>query len=267
MKIQFHYKPGASRATRVVSALTKGFKEHGDVVVTHGGEVQFFYGMSPANVKRMANANKYFVIDLAYWNRGQPTSESCHYKICFQSHHPDAYFLDLPTNGKRFNSFNKIIHPWKPITPSKPILLAGMGPKSNTLYGYADWDAQMVAQLRTMTKRKILYRPKPSDKSPRPIEGAELVSASTPINSQLQSVHAVVTHHSNVAVDGLLQGVPCVAKYGPASLVPGDLLSIENPLQFNRKEFFNRLSYCQWSITEMASGEAWNWLRTFHLRK
>lgn len=262
MRVQLHYKPAATRAEKVAKALRRGIAETKDVVVERGADVHIFYGMSPGHVKKMEEVEKYFVIDLGYWNRGHPNDNNASYKICYRSHHPDDYFLSLPTKGKRFN---QQIRPWKQPQPSSPILLAGMGPKSHVLYGYDDWEASVVSEIRKVTSRPILYRPKPSDKHPMSVAGTELVDASIPIAMQLNQVHSVVTHHSNVACDALLRGIPVYSQYGPAKYMSTPLPDIESPVYCDRKPFFNRLSYCQWSLGEMASGEAWSWLRTFFL--
>ena len=140
-----------------------------------------------------------------------------------------------------------------------------MGPKSNVLYGYKDWDRNTVEELRKYTNRPILYRPKPSDKHPLDIEGATTVDSSLPLMAHLRGAHAVVTHHSNVGCDALLEGIPVFSRYGPARYMSNPLQMIEEPLYSERKPFFNRLAYCQWSLSEMSSGQAWDWLRNFHL--
>lgn len=99
-----------------------------------------------------------------------------------------------------------------------------------------------------------MYRPKPSDKHRQSIRGVGYDTR--PIAEALASAKAVVTHHSNIAVEALAAGVPvhCVTGAGAACSVPLDRLG-ERPE--GRESFLADVAYLQWSLDEMRSGAYW----------
>jgi hypothetical protein len=77
-----------------------------------------------------------------------------------------------------------------------------------------------------------------------------------PISEALASARAIVTHHSNVAVEALAAGVPvhCFTGAAAACSVPLDRLC-ERPE--GREQFLADVAYLQWSLDEMRSGAYW----------
>ena len=98
--------------------------------------------------------------------------------------------------------------------------------------------------------------------------GQELLTSISPITTDA-GCWALVTHHSNAAVDALAAGIPVFCEDGAASLLSMPRLAdIENPpLPEGRAQFFADLAYCQWSVPEMASGACWDYLIGEHLSK
>ena len=122
------------------------------------------------------------------------------------------------------------------------------------------WETEAVAEIKKYTDRPIVFRPKTPD-VPR-IEGTTYDSG-VPLGVALGSANVVVTHHSNVGVDGLIDGAPVFSTIGVASVMGlQDLSRIENPYYpENREQWLNDVSYCQWSVTELRSGVCWQHLR------
>jgi hypothetical protein len=130
------------------------------------------------------------------------------------------------------------------------------------------WERTVVETLRAQSDRKIIYRPKPSWTEAKPIPGTTFSPRAQPLIELLgKQCHAVVTHHSNVAVDGLVSGVPAFIKLGaaaPMSLSTSNLAMIEYPyypLDRYREQWLNDLAYCQWSLKEMSNGACWSHLK------
>ena len=69
----------------------------------------------------------------------------------------------------------------------------------------------------------------------------------------IKDAWVVVTDHSNSAIDALIQGVPIIMT-NPAREY-GQIEDIEDPL-FDRN-ILNPLSYNQWTLAEIKSGQAW----------
>ncbi len=72
-----------------------------------------------------------------------------------------------------------------------------------------------------------------------------------------------MTHHSNVAVEAIMNGIPAICPIGVASVMAGhDLSQIEAPpMPEGREQWAADIAYCQWSLAEMQSGAAWRHLR------
>lgn len=109
--------------------------------------------------------------------------------------------------------------------------------------GYTEW-------LHDVLRRypDAVYRPHPagvtSVRHPRMSEG--------PLVEALAGARLVVTYNSNVGHDALLAGVPVVAE-GKAAY--GELSGEALPSLEDRRAYFNRLAYGQWTVAEMESGE------------
>lgn len=94
-----------------------------------------------------------------------------------------------------------------------------------------------------------VYRPHPRGGIAVP----GLVGNTRPLADALAGARLVVTYNSNVGHDALLAGVPVVA-HGPAAYA--ELSGETLPSLGARKAYFNRVAYGQWTLSEMASGEA-----------
>lgn len=77
-----------------------------------------------------------------------------------------------------------------------------------------------------------------------------------------------VTWMSNASIDALLMGVPiiCLSELNPCwEVSEHDIENIADPYfpeQARRQRHANYLAWCQWTVEEIASGEAWARLRT-----
>lgn len=237
-------------------------------------EIAVFYGLEGKIPEIMADFSlrrAAVYIDLGYWGRREGGRWSGFHKIVVNARHPTAYYRNPQHSPDRFEKFGVSIKPFlraaKP-TPA-PILLAGMGDKGALAEGFQpeEWERWAIAEIRKHTDRAIRYRPKPSWKEARPIHGTEHSHRDTPIEKELEHCWAVVTHHSNVAVDAILAGVPafCWGGVGREKSLQ-DLAAIEDPLaSTNRYEWAADIAYTQWSIAEMRTGAPWRHLRQENL--
>jgi hypothetical protein len=110
------------------------------------------------------------------------------------------------------------------------------------------WIRETSAAIRLQSDREIRVRFKrsPSD-----------------FDFDVRNAWAVVVHTSVAGVLSALQGVPCFATEPCASLAfgCGDLGLIESPARpDNRFEMATVLAANQWTLHEMASGQAWSYL-------
>src|SRR6478735_9354335 len=104
----------------------------------------------------------------------------------------------------RFRSFIPQILPWH---DGDEILIAGSSRKSAIEhgFGYMQYETMMARELLARGL-KVTYRPKPTDSERRPIPGCGFDEGE--LAHSLARCKAVVTHHSNLAVEALVAGVP-----------------------------------------------------------
>jgi hypothetical protein len=204
-------------------------------------------------------------MDLAYWAR-----DKGYFKVSVNDRHPTDYFMLQSKPDDRFRKFGLSIKPWQQLSPSSYVLLAGMSGKAAWAWGMQNevYERDTIRILRQFTQRPIIYRPKPSWPDATNLPGAKLDKV-TPLSNAIRGAHCVVTHHSNVGCDALLEGIPVLSKYGIASVLgPHDLGSVEHPYYpAGREQWAYNAAYCQWSLDEMANGACWNHLKETGLVK
>jgi hypothetical protein len=88
------------------------------------------------------------------------------------SRHPTDYFQRRPHGPERFAQHGVTIRPWR--SSGEHILLAGMSAKAAAAEGLLPhmWERETIAYLRELTRRPIVYRPKPNWADAKPLEGS-----------------------------------------------------------------------------------------------
>lgn len=222
------------------------------------GAILVVYGAGGADRFPHVQAHPGTVVcwDIGYWERDLPYAER-KYRVSIGALHPKQVMQGPYPGPDRWLSANLRI------TQARcrgPIMLVGNGPKSNVI-GAANWAAKKAREIRTrLPGQPIAYRPKPR----RPHDDGvnfDLLSSGE-IEEALAATSLVVCRHSNVAVDACRMGVPVVCDDGAAAAIyPQRLEDVANqPSAEVRKKFLHRLAWWQWSIAEIESGQAWQWL-------
>ncbi len=201
-------------------------------------------------------------IDLGYWGRARKSRISGYHKVAINGRHPGDYLMQRNLPDRRFKLFGFRVKRWR--KSGRHILLAGMSGRAAQSIGYQpeEWETKAIKELKKYTDRPIIYRPKPTWNGSGHLKGSTR-NTHPSLDSVLVDCHAVVTHHSNVAIDGLIQGVPAFAFDGAATHVTlQDLSKIENPfMPNNREQWLANLAWCQFNIIEMSNGLMWRHLR------
>lgn len=109
------------------------------------------------------------------------------------------------------------------------------------------WIENVEKTLRPHTDLSFIHREKRS---------------ATPLQEHLMNAHAVVTHHSNVAVDAICYGVPAFVTSRCAALPVAntDLTKIMEPKFPTNEERFEWLATLvanQWTLEEINDGKCW----------
>lgn len=230
------------------------------------GDVAVFYGFDArlrTIYREYRNQHKPVVlVDLGYWRRREGGSLAGYHKVSVNARHPTAYFRNRQHTADRFRQLSISIRPWSTGTH---ILVCGMSAKSAEVEGFKpeQWERGAILTLRSLTSRPILYRPKPSWFEARPIDGSRFCPEPEDVAPFLADCHAVVTHHSNTAVDGLMAGIPSFCWDGVAtSMSLQDLHRIERPFHpEDREKFAWDLAWTQWRPDEMRTGACLRYLK------
>ncbi len=267
---------GHGRSEMICRMLAMGARSCGDDVMLGDAEryqyptadIAMFYGMAGKLrhilADYVADGRKAVYVDLGYWGRIEGGRRCGFHKVSVNGRHPTGYFQKVAHSPDRFAHFNLPIKPWR-VGGSK-ILLAGFSAKHAHFEGYKplEWETRTVQALRNVTDRPIVYRPKPSCKMTLLLPGTLYSPPIEPLEDALVDCHAIVTHHSNVACDALLEGIPAFAAEGVA--VPqgsADFSLIEQPLRRDdRAQWAADVAHTQFNVAEMRDGVCWRHLKS-----
>jgi hypothetical protein len=189
----------------------------------------------------IAEGRDWYYGDHAFFGRGE------FYRIT-----KNAYQHDGSGNAgpERFDRFGRVVQPWR--RSGSHVLVC---PNSATYFGLFGlnverWIGDVRRTLSAHTDREIRVRWKRDE---------------TPIAADLVDAWAVVAFSSVAALDALIAGVPVfVLAPFAAALRMGlsDLTRIESPVYPDGREpFLWNLAAQQWTLDEIAAGDAWRALQ------
>jgi putative glycosyltransferase DUF6716 len=264
LKLAF-YAPDGAGDKQIVAAVMAGAARHGDEVVyiptyrydgvTADADAAACYGVRAStriilDAWRRAGKQTLF-FDKGYWGRGLYT------RVAVNAWQPTAYFR-RGRDGGRLAKSGLAIRPGRDTKrPGRTIYAA----TTQTWCDFYDLgpsralDEVIVAALAGLLGGGVVYRPRPAyaKKHPElclPIAGSALSDPEVPLAEALKECGLLVTLGSNAAVEALAAGVPV--------LVLGDNpCAMMNMTLSDREPFFNDLAWCQWTLDEYLSGEAW----------
>lgn len=191
------------------------------------------------------------------------------WRVSIDRHQPTHYLMTLDRPDDRMKIAGWKFKPWRAGHPDAPVIIAGGGRKyyeAHDLPEPVDYVTQIVDTIRSSgCKRKIWYRPKPSMADAWPVHGTVL-SRHKSIYDVLSGAHALITFGSNACFEAMMCGVPSIvlgdAIMRPVSSV--DLGAIKAPRmcpEIERVSLLSTLAYCQFRVSEIASGSAINELK------
>ncbi|CDX26704.1 hypothetical protein MPL3356_60505 [Mesorhizobium plurifarium] len=190
------------------------------------------------------------------------------WRVAVDGHHPTSKLMRVARPSDRWDRLELEMKPWR--AAGEKIVIAGSSAKYHEFYSLDDptsYARRVIKKLRKYSpERPIVYRPKPSWREAEPIEGTYFSRSPESIDQVLENAHVVITHGSNACFEAMLAGVPTIV-LGDAVAKPVSstrLNDIENPLlatDEERRQWAYNLAYCQYTMHEMSSGEAWNILR------
>lgn len=152
----------------------------------------------------------------------------------------------------RFAAMNLELAPWRS-DGDRLVVLAQRGIGTRGIAQPPGWVHGQLQALPGRTARPVVLR-----RHPGPIK--------TEPYDDLAGCHAAVTWASGAGIKALAAGVPVFHGLprwiGAAAATPLDRADLEQPMMNDgaRLAMFERLAWAQWSIAEIVSGEAFEWL-------
>ncbi len=286
------FKRTDTRSRLIAAEGSKGIIAQGDratIIEAHkypgkpSGDIAVFYGYKDGMREIFADylkAGKHVLFwDLGYACRrfGRTGRERYwgYHRMAFDARHAGGTVMRDKLPGDRLQALrdNPALETSLNLARRKKgtyILVAGMQFKSCFSYGvkYEFWEREAIERIKKVTDRPIIYRPKPKDDLAKPIEGTLFSSRDQKLGGILKDCWAVVTHHSNVAFEAIVAGVPVFCDDGIARPMASgtlkDVGEIENPRfpdDGDRQKWLTNLAYFQWTVKEMQQGLPWQFLK------
>ncbi|MFQ6016776.1 MAG: hypothetical protein ACE5KF_01145 [Kiloniellaceae bacterium] len=204
-------------------------------------------GLKESNARAFeAAGGRVLVCEEAYFRR---VNGEKHFAIALSDHNgAGRWYVGGP---ERWASFGIEVKPWRKY--GHHILVReqrGIG--SAKMASPPGWHDDVMARLRAMTDRPLVFRAHPKSRA-----YPDKAVRQPPLEQALQGAHAVVTWASSIAGHALVAGVP-VFYEAPHIVCEGackrGLADIESPATGDRLPALERLAWAQWSISEIERG-------------
>lgn len=190
-----------------------------------------------------------------------------YWRVAVNAHHPTQYITTAKHPMDRMEELGIMCWPWR--KEGDHILVAGSSAKYHQFYSLFDptrFAKKVVTEIKKRSNRDIVYRPKPTWKEAVPIVGSRFSPRYESLSELLKNCHVVVTHGSNICFESILNGIPCIVLgEGVGKPISSTRIDdIENPYlasEEERVQWLSNLAYCQWTLEEFRTGEAWETLR------
>lgn len=265
MKFAFHMRQPFTKTIAMADAVKRGAAMHGDIfkaiegytgVRDVDGLVLFGIGGHSRLIWDAYAGKRRILIDKGY-------TRSPYYRVSLDNFQPLDYMERVQRPDDRLAKLNIQFQKYK--GKGNAILFDGASNKYCLWMGLGDWiewGESVVAKIRQHTDRPIIYRPRPSHNELVAIKGAELSVG--PLADDLARSAVVVSYGGNIGWDAAIAGVPHFA-IGDSIARPiseTDWNMLDDPLIPDRRNAWaSNVAYCQWTLEELASGEAWGYIK------
>lgn len=200
-----------------------------------------------ARKAHIARGGRVLHFDHGYFDRAKVVG---HMRMSIDQNHPQNWLSSTLPDPSRWDALNIPLR--RDYSPEGPAILVGMGRKSRKHLGKLYWEEKMLVWLKEkLPGREIIFRPKGKDLKRLPCR----IERKLPIEDVLKGASYVLCHHSNVAVDAIIAGVPFHCFDGAA------MWYLQRGLETDeaRLDFLRRLAWWQWKSTE--TDQCWQFVK------
>ncbi|MAF25673.1 hypothetical protein CL634_08905 [bacterium] len=191
------------------------------------------YGVLYGAYMVIENSPNYWHIDHGYFKRSKnPDIFKGYYRINKNSLWNNG---SGDSNWDRFNSLNIKLKDWR--KTGNHIVIVPPSKHMTPVLNMETWLEETIFKVKKYTDRKILVSTKYKN----------------PMSEVMKNAWAVITDHSNSAIDAMIEGIPAIFT-NPARRL-GSIEQIEDPPM--DRDFFKNLAHQQWTLEEIKTGKAW----------
>lgn len=187
-----------------------------------------------------ARGARVVVVENGYLDRAEDGSK--YYSLALGGHNGSGSWY--VGDGPRFEIAEK---PWR-ASGSKVLILPQRGIGQQGVAMPRSWSAKIVDRLKAMTDRPLAFRPHPGhQRVVQPLDFSD--------------VWCAVTWGSGAGIKALREGVPVFHEFGrwvgaaAAAPLAGGLEACHTP---DRRPLWTRITWAQWKVDEIGSGEAFD---------
>lgn len=236
LQAMVNYAPPGS----AVSANYRG--RHQGLMIYGAGDVLRNHN----RLSHLAKGGRVIMWDIGYFDRDQSAM-----RMSIDSLHVNEQHLyRAPSSGRE-----RQISLREDADPSGPILIIGLGRKSNVHLGlsHLQWELSAFREIvASHPNAKVAWRPK----GPLAVPMLALpLRHGNSIEEALAGCSMVWCKHSNVAIDAIIAGVPVHCEDGAAFAL---INRHPQPTPDQRIDFLNRLGWFNWKPNE--ARQAWRWI-------
>jgi hypothetical protein len=235
------------RAHGIRPAMGTGVPEECDLAVMWGARRE------QVIQRQRVSGRHYLILERGYFgDRFQMTS------LAFDGLNGRGNFGNANSPADRWVKHGVPMRPWR--RKDGPALLIGQVPGDMSIKGL-DMDGWYKEQIGLLRARgfEVVFRPHPLGSNiPKGVEVSRLS-----LEEDFDRAAVVVTMNSNTGVDAVLAGVPTVTCDVGAMAWDVSFRDVDSMGDMpDRQQWAWNLGYCQWTQDEIASGEAWEHLKT-----
>ena len=254
------------RARHIAQGFAEGMRRHGvEAVVSNrfdgvAGDLAVAYGWihEPIFEAYRRAGGHYVYWDLGYWGRRPTISPVEGYHRMALDAWDTLTYMRQGMPADRWDALNIGVSVNQ--RRGSDVIVAGMSDKAAGTHGFApgrweEWAESYVREL--VPDANVVMRAKPNKRA----------RAVRPIEQALETAKLIVTHHSNVALDAIVAGVPVFCRKGIGRLASPEVLTADyirdpvQPVYSVRRQILYDAAYQQWTPAEMRDGRAWDFIR------
>jgi hypothetical protein len=271
MKFVMHYRAPFTKQLALLDAVTNGARVHGDTVIGvqgMNGVVQdtdglILYGIGGMS-KEIHDAYRAAGKHVVFFDKGYMRGR--YLRVAVNAFQPLDQLYEVKRPLDRFERLG--VKPCKYEVRGECILFDGASNKFclwKNLGDWIEWGKKTVDLVCRYTTYPVIYRPRPSHNNEL-VTFDKISPSFASLEEDFKRTRVCVSYGGNIGWDCAVAGVSHFA-IGDSIARPiseTDFIRVGDPYtptDEERLEWFAQVSYWQWTLQELASGEAWRYIK------